>query len=61
MEAQAPPDTPTHAELAAQIPAPPPDDANDAILFARSTLKWTSILALGFVGAAVVWTFILQS
>ena len=54
-------DAPTHAELAAQIPPPPPDDANDAIIFARKTLKWTCILAVGFVGASFIWTFILQS
>ena len=54
-------DAPTHAELAARIPAPPPDDQNDAILFARKTFFWTTFLAVGFIGAAVVWTFLLAS
>ncbi len=42
------------------IPAPPPDDQNDAIIFARKTLRWTTILAVGFIAAAVVWTFVLS-
>ncbi len=61
MEEQASPDTPTHAELAAQIPPAPPDDTNDAIVFAKKTMRVTLLLALGFIGAAVVWTFVLQS
>ncbi len=61
MAHNAPHDAPTHAELAARIPAPPPDDENDAILFARKTFLWTTLLAIGFIGAAVVWTFLLAS
>ena len=49
-----------HAELAAAIPPPPPDETNEAIIFARRTLVWTFRLAVGFVGAAVVYTFVLQ-
>jgi hypothetical protein len=55
------PDTPTHAELAAQIPPAPDDEVNDAIVFARKTLWITLGLAIGFIGAAVVWTFVLQT
>ena len=54
-------DTPTHAELAAQIPPAPPDETNDAIVFAKKTIRVTLFLAVGFIGAAVVWTFVLQS
>ncbi len=46
---------PTHAELAAAIPPAPPDEENDAIQFAKKTLLWTVILAVGFIGAVVVW------
>lgn len=53
-------DRPTHAELAAEIPAPPPDETNEAIIFARKTLRWTFWLAVGFIGAAVVYNFIMQ-
>ncbi len=58
----APPPThrPTHAELAAEIPNAPPDETNEAVIFARKTLVWTFRLAIGFIGAAVVYTFILQ-
>ena len=58
----APPRThgPTHAELAAEIPPAPPDETNEAIIFARKTLVWTFRLAIGFIGAAVVYTFIMQ-
>ncbi len=56
----APQDAPTHAELAAAIPAPPPDEENDAIIFARKTMLWTTVLTVGFVGAAVIWTFLLE-
>lgn len=45
---------PTHAELAAKVPPAPPDDENEAIQFAKKTLLWTVILAVGFVGAVVV-------
>lgn len=45
---------PTHAELAAQVPPAPPDAENEAIQFAKKTLMWTVILAVGFVGAVVV-------
>ena len=55
------PDAPTHAELAARIPEAPADDQNDAIIFARKTFFWTTVLAVGFIGAAVVWTFFLAS
>ena len=61
MEENASPDTPTHAELAAQIPPAPPDETNDAIVFARKAMKFTLLLTFLFVGAAVVWTFVLQS
>ena len=61
MEENGSPDTPTHAELAAQIPPAPPDETNDAIVFARKTMRWTLLLAIGFIGFAVVWTFILRS
>ena len=61
MEEKATPDTPTHAELAAQIPPAPDDEVNDAVVFARKTLRWTLLLAAGFIGAAVVWTFVLQT
>lgn len=54
-------DTPTHAELAAQIPPAPPDETNEAIVFAKKTMGWTLGLAVVFVGIAVVWTFVLQS
>lgn len=60
MEEKASPDTPTHAELAAEIPPAPADEVNDAIVFARKTLRWTLLLAVGFIGAAVVWTFVLK-
>lgn len=60
MAAKTPADRPTHAELAAEIPAPPPDESNEAVIFARKTLVWTFRLAVGFIGAAVVYTFILQ-
>ena len=61
MEEKVSPDIPTHAELAAQIPPAPEDEVNDAIVFARKTLRITLLLAVGFIGAAVVWTFVLQS
>ncbi len=61
MEDNAFPDTPTHAELAAQIPPAPPDETNDAIVFAKKTMGWTLGLAVAFVGIAVVWTFVLRS
>lgn len=60
MEENASPD-PTHAELAAQIPPAPPDETNDAIVFARKTMKVTLLLAFLFIGAAVVWTFVIRS
>ena len=60
MAANPSPDTPTHAELAALIPDPPPDATNEAIVFATKTLKWTVLLAFVFVGGAVVYTFIMQ-
>lgn len=53
-------DRPTHAELAAKIPAPPPDETNEAIIFARKTLRVTFWLAVGFIGAAVVYNFFMQ-
>jgi len=61
MQQNASPDTPTHAELAAQIPPAPPDETNDAIVFARKTMKVTLLLAFLFIGAAVVWTFVIRS
>ena len=61
MEENASPDTPTHAELAAEIPPAPPDETNDAIVFARKTMKVTLLLAFLFIGAAVVWTFVIRS
>ena len=51
---------PTHSELAAEIPAAPPDESNEAIIFARKTLRWTLLLAVGFIGSAVVYNFIMQ-
>ena len=54
------PDTPTHAELAAAIPPAPPDESNDAIVFAKQTMKNTLIIAVLFIGAAVVWTMWLK-
>ena len=60
MAAKPPTDGPTHAELAAQIPDAPSDETNEAIIFARKTLVWTFRLAVGFIGAAVVYTFIMQ-
>ncbi len=60
MPQKATPDTPTHAELAAGIPPAPPDETNDAIVFAKNTLKNTLIIAVLFIGAAVVWTMWLK-
>jgi hypothetical protein len=60
MAARPPTDRPTHAERAAEIPAAPPDEANEAVIFARKTLVWTFRLILGFIVAAVVYTFIMQ-
>ena len=60
MAAKPPTDGPTHAELAAEIPAAPPDETNEAVIFARKTIRWTVLLAIGFIGAAVVYTFIMQ-
>lgn len=57
MEDRATPETPTHAELAATIPPAPPDETNDAIIFAKKTMKNTLIIAFLFIGIAVVWTF----
>ncbi len=53
-------DRPTHAELAAEIPPAAPDESNEAVIFARKTLGWTVGLAIGFIVAAVVYTFIMQ-
>ncbi len=50
---------PTHAELAAQIPAPPPDEENESIQFAKKTFQWTALLVVLFVGAAVVYTMLI--
>ncbi len=58
MEANSP-SRPTHAELAAQIPAAPPDDENESIQFAKKTFRWTLALVVMFVGAAVVYTSLL--
>ena len=60
MAASPPTDGPTHAELAATIPPAPPDETNEAIIFARKTLLWTFLLAVGFIGAAVIYNFIMQ-
>ena len=60
MAANPPSDGPTHAELAAQIPDAAPDESNEAVIFARKTLRWTFWLAIGFIGAAVVYTHIMQ-
>ena len=60
MAAPPPTDRPTHAELAAEIPRAAPDETNEAVIFARKTLVWTFRLAIGFIGAAVVYTFIMQ-
>ncbi len=61
MEQNASPDTRLPAELAAQVPPPPPDEANDAIVFAKKTMRSTLILSALFIGAAVVWIFVLHS
>ena len=53
-------DHPTHAELAAEIPPAAPDETNEAVIFAKKTLRWTFWLAIGFIGAAVVYTHIMQ-
>ena len=60
MAANPPTDRPTHAELAAEIPPAAPDETNEAVIFAKKTLSWTFRLAIGFIGAAVVYTFIMQ-
>lgn len=60
MAAPPPTDGPTHAELAAGIPDAPPDETNEAVIFARRTLGWTLRLAILFIGAAVVYTFIME-
>ena len=60
MAENATPNAPTHKELAAAIPPAPPDETNDAIVFAKKTMKIPLLLAVGFIGAAVVWTFLLQ-
>ena len=60
MAASPPTESPTHAELAATIPPAPPDKTNEAIIFARKTLFWTFLLAIGFIVAAVIYTFIMQ-
>ena len=60
MAERPPTDGPTHAELAAEIPDAPPDETNEAVIFARKTIRWTVLLAIGFIGAAVVYTFIMQ-
>lgn len=60
MEDRATPDTPTHAELASAIPPAPPDEANDAIIFAKKTMKNTLIISVLFIGIAVVWTMWLK-
>ena len=60
MAANPPTDRPTHSELAARIPDAPPDETNEAIIFAQKTLRWTVLLAIGFIGAAVVYNFIMQ-
>lgn len=44
----------THAELAAKIPPAPPDEENEAIVFAKKTFRWTVILAVAFIAVAVV-------
>ena len=53
-------DRPTHAELAAEIPPAAPDDTNEAVIFAKKTLRWTFWLAIAFIGAAVVYTQFMQ-
>ena len=60
MVAKPSPDRPTHAELAARIPDPPSDATNEAIIFARKTIKWTFWLAFLFIGSSVVYNFIMQ-
>ena len=60
MAANPPSEKQTHAELAAEIPAAPPDESNEAIIFAKKTLLITVLLAVGFIGSAYVYNFILQ-
>jgi len=58
MEAS-PSERPKHAELAARIPAPPPDSENEPIQMAKKTFHATLWLVVGFVAAAVVYTTLL--
>jgi len=44
----------THAELAAKIPPAPPDEENEASVFAKKTFRWTVILAVAFIAVGVV-------
>lgn len=60
MAANPPTDRPTHAELAAEIPPAAPDDTNEAVIFAKKTLRWTFWLAIVFIVAAVIYTHIMQ-
>ncbi len=50
---------PTHAELAARIPPPPPDSENESIVFAKKTFRVTFWFVVGFVASAVVYTTLL--
>jgi hypothetical protein len=43
------------AERPSGVPAPPPDDENPAIIFAKKTYIWTLIFAAGFIGAVLLF------
>lgn len=45
----------TPAERASGVPAPPPDDENPALIFAKKTYIWTLIFAAGFIGAVLLF------
>ena len=37
------------------VPAPPPDEENPAIIFAKKTYFWILVFAAGFIGAVVIF------
>lgn len=46
---------PTPPPAASGVPAPPPDEENPAIIFARKTYLWILMFAAGFIGAVVLF------
>jgi len=46
---------PTTPARASGVPAPPPDDENPAIIFAKKTYFWILMFAAGFIGAVVLF------